>query len=110
MYEKERKRQNVIEILKLAGCLDNIDNDVADLCLKVMPKGKDKLISIADLMSGVQKIKNKLKKSLSTLDTSKELNSSSKKDCSNIKRYYTDNDCNHRSNESKIKEYKRSPS
>jgi len=66
MYEKERQKRDAIEILKLAGCLDNIDDDVAKLCLKVMPKGKDKLISIADLMNGVQEMKDKLKKSLST--------------------------------------------
>lgn len=65
MYEDERKRREATEILKLAGCLDNIDDDVAQLCLELIPKEKDRLISIAELVEGVQKIKNKLKESLS---------------------------------------------
>jgi hypothetical protein len=59
-YEKEHKRKDTIEILKLAGVLEEIDDEVADLCIKIMPKGNDKLISMADLMKGVQKIKNHL--------------------------------------------------
>ena len=62
MYETERKRKEAVEILKLVGVLDNIDDDVAELCIKLMPKGKDKLISLADLMKGVQEIKNKFKR------------------------------------------------
>lgn len=58
---KERERKGAIEILRLAGVLDNVDDDVASLCIEIMPKGKDQLISMADLMAGVQKIKDKLR-------------------------------------------------
>ena len=60
MFEDEYKRKDVQEILRLAGVLDTIDEDVADLCIKLMPKEKDHLISMAELMEGVQKIKNTL--------------------------------------------------
>jgi len=62
--EKERKVKYGTEILKLAGCLDNIDEDVAELCLKVMPKD-GQLISMADFMTETQKMKNKLIESIS---------------------------------------------
>jgi len=59
----------------------NIDEDVATLCLEVLPTD-GQLISIADFMESVQKMKNKLIKTLSTSGKPKELKSSSKKDCS----------------------------
>jgi len=62
--EKERSVTFGAEILKLAGCLDDVDKDVAELCLKVMPKDGH-LISLADFMKETQKMKNKLSKSLS---------------------------------------------
>lgn len=55
--EKEHKRKDAVELLRLAGVLDDVDDDVAELCIKLMPEGKDKLISMAELMSGVQDIK-----------------------------------------------------
>ncbi len=59
--KEERKRKQAQEILRYAGCLDDVDRDVADLCLKIIPKGEH-LISLSDLTYGVQKIKNNLKK------------------------------------------------
>lgn len=59
--EKERKERHVVELLKLAGCLDEVDNDVAELCIKLIPKDNKQLISLAELMEGVQKIKDNLK-------------------------------------------------
>jgi hypothetical protein len=38
--EKEHNRKDAVELLRLAGVLDNIDDDVAELCIKLMPKGK----------------------------------------------------------------------
>lgn len=73
MYEEEHERKDAQEILRLAGVLDNIDEDVADLCIKIMPKGNDKLISMAELMDGVQGIKEKLMQSLSTSNEGTEL-------------------------------------
>lgn len=58
--EEERKKREPAEILRLSGCLDNVDKDVANMCIKILPKGKQ-LISVSDLMEGVQDIKNKLK-------------------------------------------------
>jgi len=60
--EKERKKRSPLELLKLTGCLEEVDDDVADLCMKLVPND-DKLISLADLMEGVQKIKDKLNSS-----------------------------------------------
>ena len=60
-FEEEHKRKDAIEILKLAGVLDNVDDDVAELCIQLVPKGKDRLISLGDLMTGVQKIKDDYK-------------------------------------------------
>ena len=59
--KEERKRKYAQELLRYAGCLEDVDMDVADLCLKIMPKGEH-LISLSDLNYGVQKIKNTLKK------------------------------------------------
>jgi len=55
--EEERKRKSAVEILRYAGCLDDVDNDVAELCLKLVPKD-GVLISLADFNYGVQKIKD----------------------------------------------------
>ena len=46
------------EILRLAGCLDDIDQEVAEECLKILPEEGDK-ISVADLMEAVQRLKKK---------------------------------------------------
>lgn len=59
--KEEQDRKAGVEILKLAGCLDDTDEDVAELCIGLMPKGKDQCISMADVMEGVQKIVNKYK-------------------------------------------------
>jgi len=60
MFKDERKRKEAQEILKLAGALECVDDDVSDLCLKLMPKNDEHCISMAELMEGVQKIKNTL--------------------------------------------------
>lgn len=59
--EKERQAKAGAEILRYAGCLDNVDNDVAEAVIKVMPK-EGHLISLAELTEEVQKIKNGYKK------------------------------------------------
>lgn len=47
------------EILRYAGCLDDIDDDVAELAVGLIPPG-DGRISMADLTIGIQKIKDEL--------------------------------------------------
>lgn len=49
------------EMLRLAGCLDDIDNDVAEMVLKSIKKIDNNMVhSQADLMLEMQKIKEKL--------------------------------------------------
>jgi hypothetical protein len=49
------------ELLKFLDATGRVDEDVADLCLALVPKEKDVLLSLSDLMDGVQDIKNRLK-------------------------------------------------
>jgi hypothetical protein len=58
--DEEAHMKVAVEMLRLAGVLDEVDDDIAELSIKIMPKGKDKLISVSDVMVGVQGIKNKL--------------------------------------------------
>lgn len=58
---QERKRKSPGEILKLCGVLEEVDVDVADVCMSVVPKD-GKLISLADLTKKVQAMKYKWKK------------------------------------------------
>lgn len=51
-------QKKATELLRLADCLDNIDNDVSEQCLAIMPK-EGNLISISDLMESIQKMKRK---------------------------------------------------
>lgn len=53
--------KKAVEMLKLAEVFVNIDDDVIELCLSLYPKDESKLLSMADLVKGVQDIKNKLK-------------------------------------------------
>ena len=58
--EEERIRKGVKELLKLYGVIDDIDDDVFEECIKLMPPDDEQLISMVDLMKGVQKIKDKM--------------------------------------------------
>lgn len=51
-------QKKTVELLRYANCLDGIDDDVANLCLELIPKDKTNLLSVADLNTGMQKIKD----------------------------------------------------
>ena len=59
MTNKERIQAR--ELLRLAECLDNIDDDVADTILKLQKVNKNNF-SMSDMMNACQEIKNKAKK------------------------------------------------
>ena len=50
---------STIEILKLAECIDDVDDDVSNKCIELIKRGK---ISASDLMEFCQTFKNETKK------------------------------------------------
>lgn len=56
---KKIETNDAVHILRIAECLENVDDDIAEMVLSSIEQ-YDK-ISIADLMEEMQKVKNKLK-------------------------------------------------
>jgi len=59
--EYEQTQNTSVDLLRLAGCLEKVDDDVVKLTISLLPK-KGESISLKNIMMGIQKIKDNFTK------------------------------------------------